>query len=348
MLLLLSLASAQPMSSSLMDVLSECEDVVVARMIPGDYPEMPSLEIERAIRGNLSGVVQPKKGLGYPALLTDSRFVAFLCDDLEWSVVAKPVDGDNLGGWLDVFGFYDFNAHMVDPSLLTLTQLDQLIAGEQPLWGFSGPLVALSNDGHSVLPVGHDLEVWTNGTEFGVTGLQPSGLEPTEVYLWPWDDDKLRVVYNLGYPRPLTLMGQFEDGQMQFTVREPELLTVAEVGAYLADHTAINATHRMLIHWDDGSVWSRDLGSVGEMGDWRQGRERWPMTELSIAPERYIVAGDNTIALGEGQPGIELHNRGAEGTLLRELLRGPIAVHVTAGPYVGRTGRLVRAPLLDE
>ena len=72
------------------------------------------------------------------------------------------------------------------------------------------------------------------------------------------------------------------------------------------------------------------------------------MTELSIAPERYIVAGDNTIALGEGQPGIELHNRGAEGTLLRELLRGPIAVHVTAGPYVGRTGRLVRAPLLDE
>jgi hypothetical protein len=237
---------------------------------------------------------------------------------------------------------------MVDPSLLTLTQLDQLIAGEQPLWGFTGPLVALSNDGQSVLPVGHDIDVWTNGTEFGVTGLQPSGLEPSEVYLWPWNDDKLRIVYNLGYPRPLTLMGQFKDGQMQFTVREPELLTVQEVGAYLADHTAINATHRLLIHWDDGSVWSCDLGAVGEADVWRQGASSWTFSELSIAPERYIVAGDMTIALGEALPGIELHNRGAEGTLLRELLRGPIAVSVTAGPNVGRTGQLVRVPLLDE
>ena len=62
------------MLSSLADVLSECEDVVVARMIPGEYPEMPSLEIERAIRGDLSGIVQPQKGLGYPPLLTDSSF----------------------------------------------------------------------------------------------------------------------------------------------------------------------------------------------------------------------------------------------------------------------------------
>jgi hypothetical protein len=200
--------------------------------------------------------------------------VAVLCDDLEWNIVATPVDGDNLGGWLDVFGFYDFNAHMVDPPLLTLGQLDMVIAGEQPTWGFTGPLVALSEDGQSVVPVGPELHVWTNGTEFGVTDLEPAGLEPTAIHLWGWHDDHVRVDFSRSYPRPLTLMGRFVDGQMQFTVREPTLWTAAEVSAYLADETATNHSHRIAIRWDDGAIWTFKFGAVGETGSWQPGQDR--------------------------------------------------------------------------
>ncbi len=319
------------MATSLDDVIASSPDVVVATFgglaHPGNEFAV-KLHVESALRGKKSGdlVVVPAGGHVY--LKPGTRVVAFLSKAGEWQFSGEAPDGLTLDDVIQLHGFYDFDAHLVEPSLVTFGQLRDRFAGKPIAWHFEGPLEVLSNDGSKIIDSPWKLSV--NGTEglpATVLGLTAVDVPPPQMFVGGWDAG-VSVSWNRGWPRPLIISGPIVGHRddvllVKFRLAMPDLFHTADIARYLADPKAAHANYRMHIEWTDGGKpWTVALDEgLLVVTDDKGGKFDWAESEIRGAHPHI-----GTIMLGDPLPGALLDEEGDDRVMAQEILRGPIPV----------------------
>lgn len=340
-LTLRSIAGAEPMISTLDDVVARSPDIVIATYTgPASTADLsPSkLRVERALRGTLSGDIVAPIGSGRASVKPGTRVVAFLDTRHAWSYVGEALGTLGLDDVMAVRGFYDFNAHLVTPGVITIAQLRDKIAKRPITWRLEGPLVGLADDGSRV--VDSPWQIRVDAPERGaaaVAGLPTTKGLPAPSVSVGGGQPSVTIQWRTSWPRPLVIHGTITGRRgdvllAQFHVEQPDLLRVADIANYLADANASYVLYRMRIVWSDGTVWpvlgGADYTSL-RVSDEHDREIRWG--EFDMRNHRHIGA----IELGAARPGALLDERGDTRVLVQEILRGPIAVS-----YGARKGRL--------
>jgi hypothetical protein len=326
-------AVAEPMLTTLDEVMAQSTDIVIATYEgpANSSPMSPSkLRVERALRGKLSGDVVAPLGSGHASVKAGARVVAFLDKRRAWSFVGEALPNMGLEGAISLRGFYDFNAHLVTPGLLTLPMLEDKIAGRPITWRIAGPLVALADDGSRIVDTTWQVRI--DAPEKGlptVSGLPATaGLPAPSVGVGGWNPS-VGVSWRTGWPRPLVLRGEITGVKgdtlvARFHVEMPDLLRVKDIGKYLGDANASHAVYKMRIVWADGDRWSvvanHDYSSL-RVFDARGAVVPWDVFDMR-GPVRHI----GKLELGPRRPGVFLDERGDQRVLIQEILRGPISV----------------------
>jgi hypothetical protein len=324
---------AEPLLSTLDDVVTKSPDVVIATYegpVDAKADLSPSkLHVQLALRGKLSGEIVAGIGGGHPHVKIGTRVVAFLGPHQEWSYVGEALDGMSLDDAMTVSGFYDFNAHVVTPSVLTLDQLRDKLAGRRITWRFEGELVALADDGSKIVPT-----PWTIVAELPERGTATVGGLPTiknlpapSISIGGWDPI-VSLVWRTSWPRPLVIRGALVGRRgdtllARFHVEQPDLLRVRDITKYLDDPNTSHAVFRMRIVWSDGEQWSvvanEDYSSL-KVYDAKKREVPWG--EFDMRNRRHI----GSIDIGPARAGTFLDERGDTRVLVQEILRGPLSV----------------------
>ncbi len=327
-----AIASAHPMATSLDDVIKTSPDVVVATFVGPAHPGTESLavklHVESALRGKKSGDLVVTTAGGHVYFKPGTRVVAFLSKTGEWQFSGEAPDGLTLDDAIQLRGFYDFDAHLVAPSLVTFGQLRDRFAGKPIAWHFEGPLEVLSNDGAKVIDSPWTLSV--NGTEnlpATVLGFTAVDVPPPQLSVGGWDAS-VSVSWNRGWPRPLVILGKVTGHRddvllVKFRLAMPDLFHTADIARYLVDPKAAHANYRMRIEWrDGGGAWTVALDEgLLVVTDDKGGKFDWSESEIR-SPHPHI----GTLMLGPGVPGALLDGDSDDRVMAQEVLRGPIAV----------------------
>jgi hypothetical protein len=339
--LLTSTAHAEPMHTTLDDVLAQSTDIVIATYLgpvgsSNAFDATGSrLRIERALRGSLRGEITAGVGTGHADLQAGSRVIAFLNHERRWSYIGEAPAGARLEDRVSLRGFYDFNAHIVTPSMTTLDELTGRLTGNPLEWHVEGPLVALADDGSRIVETRYRIRV--DATENGattVTGLPIRNLPAPAVRFGGWEDI-ITITWRSSWPRPLVIRGEVTGRNAgvqtaRFWIEQPDLVRERDIRAYLTNRNAAYPYYRMPLRWDDGEQWSVTIGDdYSSLTFWRGGREvDWSTVDIRV--NRRIEGAMGVMTLAPARPGPLLDTRGDARVLLQELLRGPIEVHIGA------------------
>lgn len=341
-----STAHAEPMLTTLDEILADSTDVVIATYVgpvgsSNSYDATGSrLRIERALRGSLRGEITAGVGTGHADLQAGSRVIAFLDRDRAWSYIGEAPAGARLEDRVSLRGFYDFNAHIVTPGMMTLDELTARLTGDPIEWHVEGPLVALADDGSRVIETRYRIRV--DSTENGattVTGLPIRNL-PAPTVDFGGREDIVTITWRSSWPRPLAIRGEISGRNAgvltaRFWIEQPDLLRERDIRAYLTNRNAAYPYYRMRLRWDDGEEWAVTHGDdYSSLTFWRGGREvDW--STLDVRTNRRIEGAMGVMTLAPARPGALLDTRGDDRVLLQEVLRGPIEVRIGA-----RRGRI--------
>jgi hypothetical protein len=177
--LLASPAAAKPISTSLPDVLKRSQSVVIATYL-GAKPTHRLL-VHSVVWGvGVTGEREVKAAPGRtPHLSAQTRVLAFLEADDRWTFFAPLQPGAVATQALRIEGFYDFNAHLVRPNLLSLAELKRRLntPDSKTSRRFRGALRFLKGAGAG-FEDGPALDVVVSGGAARVSGLRARNLAP--------------------------------------------------------------------------------------------------------------------------------------------------------------------------
>lgn len=338
-------ASAEPMLSSLDTVLAQPNIVI------GVYLGAMRLSITRALRGNLRGTVTVRPGDGSVALAPNTTVVAFLDQQRAFRYYAAVPRGTPVAAApLWVHGFYDFNAHIVSPGLLTLRSLEARLAGQPGDLHLRGPIFAFDARG-AITQTSIVVALARERGRAEVTGLPSTAGLPAPSALLGGTHESASIVWSTGYPRPFALQATVESVDpsgvlvTRFHVTSPEyLFRESDIRAYLSneDHAYPLWSFRVRFADRAQTVWS---GTIGEdyNGSPRyrdaSGREhRW--STFSLRNQRYIEFADERWELDPAPSTPLLDTYGDARVFVQELHRGPLGFRVSSGPRAGLRGQI--------
>ncbi len=344
-----SSARAEPMLTSYDDVIAASTDVVIATFlgpvggVPAHEATHYRLRVERALRGNLSGVIRVTPGDGHASFPRGTRLVAFLQNG-SFRFVGTATEGRRLeDGAIHLSGFYDFNAHIVSPGMTTIDALTDRLAGRTATVRYRGPLLALSDDGLRRVRTPWTVNVTLHdGRAPVVTGLPVRGFPAPSVGQGGLYGE-LTISYRSSWPRPLQVRGHAvgrSQGivEMEFWVVEPDLFRVADLRRYMTDADVDWVHYELRAVMDDGEIWTDgpdhfDYSAItffGHIG----------YRSLSIRDERRWVGTHFTATFDPPSAGAGLDTFGTDRTFVQELLRGPVGFTIDTGRGRGRHGRI--------
>lgn len=345
-----SAAEAKPMTSNLSDILARSPTIVIATYQPppagSEEKHHSLLQIERTIRGSVRSkdLIVYSHG-GSPEMGAPIRLVAFLTAQDGWVAFARPLAGPSLEeGVLHLEGFYDFNAHYINPGLMTLEQLEALALNGTPLtWTFRGKLLLPSPAG--LVP--STIEIVATAPQNLVSGMPPMAgfaapdvsvpMSGRTIYL-DWDHTKGRQLILTG-----RLVGKLPDGSIavEFEMSRPHILDEQSFRQFLA--TPTRGSHSYVMEIQKG----KDRIPV-VLGEWQDGTlGTRPITESVLSSAGYIRAAgvEVKIAPTPYQP----RSSGGPAELIEELMMGPLlCTYKTARTTTPCTLRYVSTRLLPR
>ncbi|MEO8700126.1 MAG: hypothetical protein ABI867_08785 [Kofleriaceae bacterium] len=326
-------AEAKPMHTALADLVKDSPTIVIARLVSSqgraDQATSYELFVERALRGTAKGTLTVKPSQqGHAMMKPGTRVVAFVNAAGEWNAYASVLAGPSLeDGVLSAAGFYDFNAHLVTPSVMTLAQLEAYVGkGTAMAWTFRGKVLVGSAKGM----VASTIEVTATAPGAQVTGLPAAAgfAKPSvDVGAWPGRDASITWDRNLNRPLALTAkaLGKNADGSIavEWTPDYPELVTEADLRTYLGD-AKLGHPYYVLVLERAATKIPVELGTrIGRIGT--VGTQE--ISSTSMSPDRVIKTASSTIKLAA--TGFKARSGEA---LVEELMIGPIAcVYSTKG-----------------
>jgi hypothetical protein len=332
-------AEAKPMHTPLDAILKTATTIVIAKLEPiaGKPHEATSytLTVERALRGTAKPgplVVKPSRH-GHAYLAAGTRVLAFIDAKSEWLAFGVAFAGPSLeDGVIRLAGFYDHNAHLVSPGVVTLSELEGLVAKGTPMkWRFKGPVMVASKTGlvASKIQLTADLQT---GTVTGWPTLAGFPAKPV-MYVGSWEGRDLSITYRAASDRPLELearaLGKLLDGTIavELHVREPDALTEADLMRYVGDAKLGHPYYELSL--DLGAkqlavVLGKETGRIGTIGS-------DAITSTSMSPTRELhTAAGKVVLAATGYKSLAF---GTTAMLIDEAITGPLACTytVTAG-----------------
>ncbi len=358
-----ALAHAKPMFTPLTDVYAKTESVVVARMLMADQPKTYDrkavIRVDEVISGKVGlGKLEVGECGGRAGVPQKQPFVAFLDAQGGLCFIASPLEGGSVRtGILQMQGFYDFNAHLVSPSMASLPQIRAALAGKPHTFSFRGKLHAIDTKTGGLAPTRHEVTVRCfYELDVGCATSEVKGLEwvegvPTPTVAFSAWDPWLDLTYNRGWPRPLAIQGRVagwdpkrQEHELRFEVSMPDLLTAEHLEAYLGDPKVAYGVWHYALTFEDGAVWEMSDGH-----DYSGG-----MRLVTDAGKKYGYAGFSFNAeereltfSGKAAPVIEFDPH-AGGDALGGTYRrfhhaaamGGVEFEVVSGPRKGQSGSL--------
>lgn len=337
-------AHAAPMSTDLATVRSDAVTVVTGkvRWVPGPVAAsgMPSYTLQIDVDGTLRGTAPPTMTVDESpdghVFVPNERVVAFVNahNQLQW--VATKIAGPDLEhGVLELQGFFDFNAHLVHPGMMTLAQLKSYLAGGALKNTFSASIAFPDGSGGFRATSRHLTLDWDPVARTGaVSGLSPACLSFSTVFGLEWGKVELRFSDTCntagGAYRELSLDGKPTgvDASGNITVdlvpTEP-LLLEPEFDAFVADGHIASVTRvvRVKVAGGDWSWRIRD-GLVDPFGKKRapggmgssMGDKMVGGVQVSTY-QQYWEFGDATVRLSRSAPsGTSISSIGTDSELL--------------------------------
>jgi len=247
-------AWAEPKSATFEEMIENSVTIVVARFL-GEQPDKQKHTIQVETTQVLKGDLKPGKhrfsfeDSPYPIGAKGDEFVAFLDKHRVWRFMAFPLKGENKVGQgvLQVSGFYDRNAYLIAPGLVTLDQLKTYLKEGSLVYRFRGnvyfPQPRKVNWKPSSLVVSGTYDVINKKVNVkGLPNLEAFPAQPDVHIHCFWHDSNLDLSYERNLYRPLELIGKVwgidnKTGEMKvrFAVSSPTVLTQKAFEDYLAD-----------------------------------------------------------------------------------------------------------------
>ena len=255
--------AAEPMTTTLAKMVQRSRQIVVARYLGPESPKAIGsyrLEVLEVLKGapTWTGLRIVGRAHGRPTVKLNARCVAFIDEQGRFHWAASPRAGFSLQtGPLLLEGFYDFNAYLVSPGIISLAQLRRYLQRPTRLsYRFKGPLLFWDPRARRPLPSSIVLTVtsdWVRGVAT-ISGLplaatQRWGKAPRVAINHLFARD-LEVSLKRSWPGPLVLRGKI-DGvdkagfRAHFWVVMPLLLRKSDFDAYLAGR-AISHSYSVL------------------------------------------------------------------------------------------------------
>lgn len=345
-----AISTAEPMHTPLHEVLANSPTIAIAKLTkaaPLDKLGPFEFEVERVIRGKRAkGKHAFGPGGGRVDVRVGQRVIIFISASDEVQYVAEPPVGAKLEeAALMMRGFYDFNAHLVTPAVLTLTQIEALLAGKPLHYKVEGPIQVIDPK-LGVIDSKHKLTITceyvvsaelTGCKKLEVRGLgKPVGL-PEAPAFGPsaWDKGTFNLSWRTSWPRPLSLEGKSyavreADGAYlaKFNVVMPDILTQEQLDEYLSDPKHSHPVWRYKLALADGRTFS-----IREGFDYGTGLELetssgavHSYSSMSWDDTRSIVFKGDTyeLSFAPAKPHASLSRRGTTRQLEQEALAGPL------------------------
>jgi hypothetical protein len=242
-------ATAKPKGITFAALIEKSPTIVVAKLtaLPNRDKHRATLAVQQVLRGDLKPGAHEVGFEDFPFVAANQELVAFLDDQNVWRFAATPVAGARTvdRAVLKLRGFYDYNAYVVVPGVVTLGQLQAYLKGQALTYHFRGDLY-FPQHGEADWKAGTitltgSYEAVTENTT--VTGLpKPQGFQPQpKVTVGWWGEPAIELDFT-GAGRPLHLRGGVhgldeKTGALlvRFAVTRPEVVTEADFRAYLAD-----------------------------------------------------------------------------------------------------------------
>ena len=228
-----------------------------------------TLDVDKVVRGTVTrGPLAVKESPDGIITVNNERVIAFVDGNgaLRW--VGRLVAGASLEtGVIQLQGFFDFNAHLVHPGLMTFAQLQTMLATGLLDQTFDATLAF--RDGHG----GFARSARTLTIQFAplartlhVIGSTPVCLSPNALFGLDWKSFELRFTDTCqtatGASRSLDLDGKYTGvdaatGHIQVElVPTRPLMTEAEYATFSADGAIADMTSVVGIALSDGTSWT--------------------------------------------------------------------------------------------
>lgn len=306
------------------------------------------VEISAVLKGSIPlGKNDLKQQEGHsPRLKLHQNFVGFLDQKGSFLFAALPVNDSDLDGALIVSGFYDFNAYLVSPSLITLDQLKNFIKGDKKLrYHFKGDVYFLKEGDAEITPSNHQMEVdYTYGdktvTVNGLNFLKGFQLKPAS-RITSWEHGPhIFLDYKLNYERPLELVGEVigydkkEDIFItQFWSSQPKLLAQKQWEKYVQNDQLKTPYYEIKVSLKNGETWKLWMDKKDSFGFYLDGfrQGKFDVTETSLAPQRYLkipLHGDGNLWIYMNPAKIKFKDYYGIDSFIQELFYAPIECEV--------------------
>ncbi|HEX4516689.1 MAG TPA: hypothetical protein VH054_24240 [Polyangiaceae bacterium] len=229
-----------------------------------------TLDIDKTIRGTARGPMAVKESPDGHVTVDNERVIAFVDGNgaLRW--VGRLVAGASLEtGVIQLQGFFDFNAHLVHPGIVTLAQLQTLLSTGQLDQTFDATLAF--RDGHGGFARSSrklTIQFAPLTRTLHVIGSTPACLAPNSLFGLEWRSFELRFSETCpstaanAASRSLDLDGTFTGVdvatghiQVELVATRP-FMTEAEYATFASDGTIAEMTNVVGVALSDGTSWT--------------------------------------------------------------------------------------------
>ena len=347
-----AIALAAPMSTDLTTVRADSVTVVTGKVrwvpTPAKAPSVVPgyqmfIDVDGTLRGTAPSSMPVDDSPDGHVFVGDERVVAFVNAQNQLRWIARLLAGPDLEhGVLQLQGFFDFNAHLVHPGMMTFAELKAYLAsGVTPKEKFSASIAFPDGHGGYRATARHLTIDWDPIARSGtVSGFAPACLSFNT--LWGLDWGRVEALFGdtCSYgntSRTLRLDGTPTgvDAAGAITVDlvpQDPLLLESEFDAYVADGHQANVTRVVRVAIAGGGVWSwrireglvdsgGKLHAAGGMGSSSGDKQVGGNTITTY--EEYWEFGDATIRLSRSAPhGTSIPSIGTDSALLAAIDAG--------------------------
>lgn len=311
--------SAEPLFVEFSKMIQQSQNIVLAEYLGGidtanvGFIAEYQLLVKKTLKGNFTtGKIKVKRaqgGVEYD-LKPHTLCIAFLNDRDGFEWVATPFqEGQNLEtSPLYVRGFYDYNAYLVYPSLLTYKQLAQYLQTEKMVYHFEGNLHFFNTEKKAIVP---------SAITFTIEYTYQSGKSQSQVLynnlpikdfpsqatasLSAWSEPTLSVVFEPNMVRPLKFQGEVSEYLPEkdifkaiFWAEAPQELSERLFIEYLNHEPYAPPYYEILVQTPEGTTYPFFINDEANNGTYLRGYANRTLYYSSFSEEEIIFPmGDN-------------------------------------------------------
>jgi len=301
-------AKAHTLAIEFYEMIEQSKLIVIANSVKSlEKDELISeyfeINIVSILKGkSATGIYKVKRGKGTPNIADNVPFIAFINykNEFEWYGIPENPDTKEITDYtiLNLAGFYDYNAYLVSPSIINLSQLNQYIKEKKYSNQIAGNLYCFSNSTKKIEATPVNFTVTYTYTKDVITsittvnGLTWKGfpLSP-ELYISSWDSEiELKFETN-GY-RAFIVEGEIlptpdanGNSLAKFWVTDPDELSFDELKEYLTKDIHGFPSYKLQVTTDKNEVYPLMLGEeMGRIGVFNYEGKKLGISSYNIDP----------------------------------------------------------------